>query len=137
MRGTSNCTVIISDEQIGSPVVADPDVVIVFNRPSIEKFLPKVKKGGLCLFDPHEIKEYDGARDDVRTLPVPATATADKLGMAKVANVVMTGAYLSAAGAIRPESIMAAIKATLGKKHMDKVPVNEKALAEGMALGGK
>lgn len=132
--GTSNCTVILSDDPIGSPVVADPDVAIVFNRPSIEKFLPRVKPGGICLFDPHEIKEYDGARADVTTVSVPSIEIANRLGMLKVANVVMTGAYLAAAGMISPDSIMASITATLGKRHADKIPVNEKALREGMAV---
>lgn len=135
--GTSNCTVIISDEPIGSPVVADPDVVIVFNRPSIEKFLPTVKPGGVCLYDPHEVKEYGGHRSDVTVVAVPATETANRLGLVKIANVVMTGAYLGAAGMVSFDAIMGSLKATLSKRHMDKLPLNEKALLAGMEITKK
>jgi 2-oxoisovalerate ferredoxin oxidoreductase beta subunit len=92
--GTANCHVTISDQPIGSPLVSETDVLIAMNRPSLEKFQPDVRPGGLILYNRSLISGVT-LRDDVQVVPVPATEIADQLGNSKVANVVMVGAYLA------------------------------------------
>lgn len=95
--GTANCTVVISDEPIGSPVVADPSILIVLNRPSLDRFEPQVRPGGLIVYDGTMVTRAP-VRTDVTVVAVPATAIARDLGSARAANVVLLGALL----AIRP-----------------------------------
>jgi 2-oxoisovalerate ferredoxin oxidoreductase beta subunit len=106
--GTANCHVIISDKPIGSPLVSETDVLIAMNRPSLEKFLPEVRRGGLVLYDSSLISGVT-LRDDVQSVPVPATELADKIGNTKVANVVMLGAYLALSGLLPDETVLGAI----------------------------
>jgi Pyruvate/2-oxoacid:ferredoxin oxidoreductase gamma subunit len=106
--GTANCHVIISDKPIGSPLVSETDVLIAMNRPSLEKFQPEVRQDGLILYDSSLIAGV-ALRDDVQATAVPATELADKIGNAKVANVVMLGAYLALSNLLPDETILGAI----------------------------
>lgn len=92
--GTANCHVTISDKPIGSPLVSATDVLMAMNRPSLEKFQPDVRPGGLIIYDSSLISGVT-LREDVQSVAIPATEIADKLGNTKVANVVMLGAYLA------------------------------------------
>ena len=132
--GTANCTVIMSEEPIGSPVVEDPDIIMVFNRPSIEKFQTMLKEGGKCFYDSSLIPEFDGKRDDVEYIPIPATGEAAKMGNTKVANLVMGGAYLERTDFIDLDTVMKALADTLPKRRHNLLPLNEKALNLGMEL---
>lgn len=93
--GTAHCTVVISDRPIASPVVADPAILVALNRPSLDRFEPAVRPGGLIVCD-LTMTERAPARTDVRAVAVPATAIAADVGMARVANVVVLGALLAA-----------------------------------------
>lgn len=106
--GTANCHVIISDKPIGSPLVSETDVLIAMNRPSLEKFQPEVRRGGLILYNNSLISGVT-LREDVQVVPVPATELADNLGNSKVANVVMLGAYLALSGLLPDEIVLGAI----------------------------
>jgi 2-oxoglutarate ferredoxin oxidoreductase subunit gamma len=106
--GTANCTVVISDEPIASPVVADPTIVIAMNRPSLERFEPAVRPGGLILTD-STIVERAPQRADVTSAAVPATAIANELGATRSANVVIMGALLAARPILSEESVRAAL----------------------------
>jgi 2-oxoglutarate ferredoxin oxidoreductase subunit gamma len=92
--GTANCTVVVSDEPIGSPVVADPSILIVLNRPSLDRFEPLVRPGGLILYDSTMVTRAP-VRTDVTAVGVPATAIARDLGSARAANVVLLGVLLA------------------------------------------
>ncbi|MHC1594945.1 MAG: 2-oxoacid:acceptor oxidoreductase family protein [Methanotrichaceae archaeon] len=94
--GTSNCSVVVSGESIGSPVVDKPDVLVAFNRPSLDKFASGVKKGGLILYD--AMAGEFSAPEGVRAIPVPATAAASAKGIEQAANTVMLGALMEAGG---------------------------------------
>ncbi|MDZ7289071.1 MAG: 2-oxoacid:acceptor oxidoreductase family protein [candidate division KSB1 bacterium] len=106
--GTANCHVIISDKPIGSPLVSESDVLVAMNRPSLEKFQPEVRAGGMILYNSSLISGV-ALRDDVRITPVPATEIADKVGNTKVANVVMLGAYLALSKLLSEEIVLSAI----------------------------
>jgi Pyruvate/2-oxoacid:ferredoxin oxidoreductase gamma subunit len=95
--GTSNCHVRISAVPIDSPLVSRPNVLIALNEPSLRKFLPSMEPGGLVLYNADRVP-VDCAGNGVRIIPIASTAIADRLGSAKVGNVVMLGALLEATG---------------------------------------
>ncbi len=112
--GTANCTVVISDEPIGSPVVADPSILIVLNRPSLDRFEPQVRPGGMIVYDSTMVTRAP-IRTDVSVVAVPATAVASGLGSTRAANVVLLGALL----AIRPVVTTATARAVLDEMVAD------------------
>jgi 2-oxoisovalerate ferredoxin oxidoreductase beta subunit len=113
--GTSNCSVVISGQPIGSPVVDHPDVLVAFNRPSLEKFAPTVKKGGLILYD-SQAGSFQ-APDGVRAISVPATGIAEERGTPQAANTAMFGALMQAGNLGLPsEAYGNAFRETFSKK---------------------
>jgi len=127
--GTSNCSVIISGQSIGSPVIDHPDVLVAFNRPSLEKFAPTVKKGGLILYDSlaGEFRPPEG----VRAIPVPATQIATDKGAQQAANTAMFGALMQAGNLGLPrEAYGNAFKVTFAKKPK-LIPLNLEILEAG------
>ena len=92
--GTANCTVIISDEPVGAAIVADPDVAVVLNLPSLEKYEPMVKPGGLLVVNSSLINEAV-SRTDIDVAYVPANDIANELGSAKMMNMATLGALLA------------------------------------------
>lgn len=127
--GTANCHVNISEKRIGSPLVAETDVLIAMNLPSLEKFENEVCKDGV-IFVNSSLIEQKVTRDDVETLYVPATEIADELGQTKVANVVMLGAYLGYTGLLSVESVLAAAESVIKRKEF--MDINKKALQRGI-----
>ncbi len=107
--GTANCTVVISDEPIASPVVADPTILIAMNRPSLDRFEAAVRPGGLIVCD-STLVERAASRSDVQTLLVPATAIAKDLGSTRAANVVLLGALLAARPILSETGIRAGLE---------------------------
>lgn len=101
--GTANCSVVISDEEIGSPVVTAPDVLVCFNSTALEKFLPQLKPGGLLLVNSSQVSAEMITRTDIRTVQIPINQLADELGSPKVANIIMYAAIVSQTGVISIE----------------------------------
>lgn len=91
--GTSNCSVCISDVEIGSPLVGSPDILLVFNLPSYEKFEPKVEKGGIMIVDSSMVEKMS-TRDDITSIYIPARNIAEENNMSGLANVIMLGRLL-------------------------------------------
>ena len=108
--GTANCTIIISDAPIGSPITSKPDVLIAMNKPSLEKFESKVKPGGLIIVDNFLI-DKKVERDDVETIYIPAMKIANELGTENLGNMVMAGAYLKAQDYAKLEDLEKSVKA--------------------------
>jgi 2-oxoglutarate ferredoxin oxidoreductase subunit gamma len=131
--GTTNCCVIVSDEPVGSPVVTEADAVIVFNRPSLDKFEKVLKPGGK-LFVNSSLIDKKVSRGDIDVYYIPANETAISLGNVKVVNIVMLGAYIKASGLVKNDSIFKAIEKTFGTKKAELIAVNEKAYSEGEKL---
>jgi 2-oxoglutarate ferredoxin oxidoreductase subunit gamma len=129
--GTANCTVIISGEPIGSPVVPAPGCAAVLNRPSMDKFEPMVKPGGLLIVN-SSLVDRKAIRTDIKTIYVDANRLAEeKLGSSKVANMIVLGAYIAATGVVTAEGV----KATMEKKMKDKarfLPMNKAAIDLGI-----
>jgi 2-oxoglutarate ferredoxin oxidoreductase subunit gamma len=129
--GTANCTVIISDELIGSPVVTSPDFLIVMSDASLIKFLPKLKQNGLFLYDSSFIHD-PALRTDVSTVAVPATEIARKIGNTKTANMVLLGAFIAKTGIVNASSVFEAIESSMPETKKNGIADNKIALAEGI-----
>jgi len=131
--GTCNCTVVISDKTVGSPVIQSPRAVLAMNLPSLEKFEPNVRPGGLLLINSSLINR-GSARDDVEVVQVPANEIANELGNPRGANMVALGAYLGASGAVGVEEVEQVIRETFAGKPTV-VDVNIEALHRGYDIG--
>ena len=127
--GTANCQVIISDERIGSPLVSTPDVLIAMNRPSLERFEPDVREGGLIIYNSSLI-DIEPQRRDVEVIAIPATEIADELGNTWVANMVVLGSYVAKTGILTKEAITSAFPVFIKRKNL--IPLNEEAVQKGI-----
>jgi len=128
--GTANCGVIVSEKPVGSPIVTDATSVIVMNLPSLLKFEKDLVKDGLLLVNSSLI-DKKASRDDIKAYYIPANELAVEIGNAKVANMVMLGAFLELTKAVEIESIMAALKKVFGPAKEHLLPANEEALKKG------
>lgn len=128
--GTANCTVIIADEEIGAPYTDSIDVLIAMNEPSLNKFLHKIKTGGVVIVN-SSMCNAKVDRDDIQVYYIPADDIANEIGSAKVANIVMVGAYINKSGALTEEEMMKTIKVKLGKRP-ELLELNKIALKMGM-----
>ena len=131
--GTANCSVIVSDELIGSPVVTDADTLVAMNRPSLDKFEKFVKPGGTILINSSLI-EQKVQRDDVTAYYFPVNEIAAECGSAKAANMVMLGAYVKLKGFPTEGDLLSAFLKVFGEGKKNLLPLNEKAVAAGAAL---
>ena len=130
--GTANCTVVISDEEIASPVASSPEFVIAMNQPSVMRFQNQIQSGGL-FFVNSSLVESEISRGDISIIKVPANSIAENLGSPKSANMVMLGAFTRRSGLVSLASVIEALKFILGKKQK-LLAVNEKALKAGYDL---
>ena len=130
--GTANCSVAISSTPIGSPVFTHPSEVIAMNLPSLLKFEPLVQSGGLIFVNTSTVSQRV-QRTDVTAVYVPCGEIADEIGNAKVANMVMLGAYIQATKALQPDTIRHMITTLFTGKKAKLVDLNFKALERGMA----
>lgn len=128
--GTATCTVVISDEPIGSPVVADPDVAIVLNRPSMEKFEPRIRPGGLLIIH-RSMVDKPATRTDIRVVEVDAIEEATALGRPQVANMVLLGALLAVHPVVAFESVAQALALHFPPERHQLVELNVAAVARG------
>ena len=128
--GTANCVVIVSEEVIGSPIVRDPDMLVVLNSASLEKFQSRLKPNGILILDSSLVKGQ--LRDDVRVLSVPATDIALSLGNPKSANMVLLGAVIAASGLVSEEGAMNALKELTPARRVKDLDANRAAIKKGM-----
>ena len=128
--GTANCTVVVADEEIGSPMVRTPGAVVAFNGPSLDKYGPTVKNGGLLVVNRSLIPE-GGSRPGIAVVGVPANAIAEELGAPRLANMVLLGALLAHQDLVSLDSVERALRAHLPQRHHHLLPANAKALKAG------
>ncbi len=129
--GTANCTVILSDALIGSPVVSRPDILIVMNDASLCRFLPRLRSNGLFFYDSSLITAGI-PRNDIEAIGIPATAMADSLGNTKSANMVALGGLIAKTGLVRKESAFLALGSMMKDREKDRAAINQKAIQRGM-----
>jgi 2-oxoglutarate ferredoxin oxidoreductase subunit gamma len=128
--GTANCRVIISDENIGSPIVTNPSTLLAMNESSLQKFTPEVKKGGLIIIN-SSLSKKEIETDDVEILKIPATELAEKLGDSRVANMVILGAYVNRRKIVSLERTMDSLSKVLGEGKENLFKLNTEALRKG------
>lgn len=127
--GTANCTVVISDEPIGSPVINSPEALIIMNNPSLEAFEPKLKSSGL-LFVNSNLVTRQTKRKDINVIPVPANDVAVEAGERRAANMVIFGAYVAKTGIISKEDVANGFKELFSSK-AQALEVNLRAFEKG------
>lgn len=128
--GTASCSVIISDEPVGSPIVSRPDVLIAMNLPSLDRYEDAVATGGTIFVDSTLI-ERKVKREDVAVYYVPATRLASENNMPTLANMIIMGKILKVMNDFSEESVNAALKKVISAKHADMLDTNLKALQIG------
>jgi 2-oxoglutarate ferredoxin oxidoreductase subunit gamma len=130
--GTANCSVVLSDKPVGSPVFAHPTELIALNEPSLMKFEPDVLPGGTVLVNSDVVTDRM-SRADLTAVYVPCSQIADEVGNPKVGNMVMLGAYVAVSRVLKPETIESMIQHIFTGHKAKFVPLNIEAFRRGMA----
>lgn len=128
--GTSNCTVVISDEDIGSPSVVSPDIAIVMNKPSFEKFAPRVQAGGKLFLDSTLI-DLTTDRKDISVIPVPAAALAEENDLQGFSNVILMGKIIKETGLFLYDDFVEYLVGSIPPAKAALIEKNKKALELG------
>jgi len=128
--GTANCSIIISDSEISSPIVTRATSIIAMNRPSLDKFENTVIPGGK-LFINSSIIDVKSSRTDIDVYYVPCNEIAHEMGNDKVANMIMLGAYLAKCPVVSVDTVLEALLEKLGKNKSHLIPLNREAITKG------
>ncbi|MCP4359918.1 MAG: 2-oxoacid:ferredoxin oxidoreductase subunit gamma [Chloroflexi bacterium] len=128
--GTAHCTVIISDEPVGAPIVAQPDIALVFNQPSFEKYETLVKSGGLIVVNSSIVSE-ELLRLDVDCVTIPANEIAEQFGTVKMLNMAMLGGMIAARPLLSLETMSQALRDHLPARKAHLIEGNLAVLQEG------
>jgi 2-oxoglutarate ferredoxin oxidoreductase subunit gamma len=131
--GKARCTVVVSDEEIGSPIVRRPSSAIVMNIPSMEAYEPAIKPGGTLVINSSLI-DLTSARDDIQVVYVPATTMAADIGNTRVANMILLGAWAVTTGVVTLEQLAQALADHLPEDKQRFVSINQEALRHGAAV---
>ena len=128
--GTASCSVIVSDDPVGSPIVSNPDILVAMNLPSFDKFESTVVAGGMIFADSTLI-ERKSARDDVKVFYIPATQLASDNGFPTLANMIIVGKILKELGQFDEDALRAALGKVISAKRADMLETNLKAMKLG------
>ena len=131
--GTANVTVIISDDRISSPILSKYDVAIVLNQPSLDKFEPKVKPGGLLIYDGYGVINPP-TRKDIAVYRINAMDKAAEMKNAKVFNMIVLGGLLKVCPVVSTDGLKKALYKSLPERHHNLIPLNMQAVEEGMKI---
>jgi 2-oxoglutarate ferredoxin oxidoreductase subunit gamma len=131
--GKARCTVVVSEQEIGAPLVRRPSSAIVLNIPSMHAFEPAVKAGGVLVVNSSMVPDKS-EREDIRIIYVPASDTAMNLGNLRMANEVCLGALIEATGVVSLSAIEEALDSHLPERHRHLLALNKEALCTGAAL---
>ncbi len=131
--GTANCTVVLSDDDIGSPIIQRPKSLIIMNRPSLDKFQGRLIDGGVQVVNSSLIDEKLAETKRIKTLFVPCNEIADKLGNTRMANMVAIGAYLQVTDIMTPQAAIDALENVINPRYAKLIPANTKAIEAGAA----
>jgi 2-oxoglutarate ferredoxin oxidoreductase subunit gamma len=131
--GTSNVTVIISDERISSPILSAFDTAIILNQQSLDKFENAVKSGGMLLYDPNGITRHP-ERKDINIYQIAAADKASEIGISKLFNMIVLGGFLKYKPIVQSEFIRKGLEKSLPARHHSLIPDNEKAIDIGKEI---
>lgn len=125
--GTANCSVILTDENIGSPIVTEPTSVVVMNRPSLDKFENALVQGGVLIMD-SDLVTRDPERKDIEVIKIPAQTAAGEVGSTQIANMILLGALVEKTGIVPMGALLKALKDHGKEKFYE---MNKNALEKG------
>jgi len=128
--GTANCSVIVSETPIGSPIVSQPEILIALNKPSFEKYEKRTVSGG-CIFVDSSLVDVKSTRDDIKVFYVPATELATKAGNSTLSNIVLIGKAIKETGIFTEEEIASCLDQIIPEKKAALRELNKKALKAG------
>jgi 2-oxoglutarate ferredoxin oxidoreductase subunit gamma len=128
--GTANCSVVISSDEVATPVVSRPETVIVMNEPSLAKFEPLVKPGGLMIINSSLVNSRP-KRTDIKVVYVQCNKIAEEIGTTKIANMVALGAFAGLTGAVSIEAISKALTKVFKRAKPEIIELNVRALQKG------
>lgn len=131
--GTANCTVILSDEKISSPILNSYDTAIILNQQSLDKFEKSIKPGGTLIYDPYGITT-EPTRKDINIHKINAMDACIEMNAAKAFNMILLGGFLKIRPVVELENVLRGLKKTLPERHHHLIPMNEAALKKGMEI---
>jgi 2-oxoglutarate ferredoxin oxidoreductase subunit gamma len=134
--GTANCTVVIADEEIGSPLVEHPPLAIALNLPSYDKYEPLIQPGGTIVVN-QSMVDRGSKREDINTILVPANEIAEEIGDRRLTNMVVVGALLAALPDLSLKQVEKALATHLPERHRDLLPKNYEALRRGFEIASE
>ncbi len=133
--GTCNCSVILSDNDISSPIIGNPDILVAFNIQSYDKFMPRISSGGILFADSTLIDKWP-ERGDIKSYFIPATQIANDIGMPKLVNVVMLGYFIKNTDIFTADYIRSAITDSLPASKAELREANGRAFDLGYGYNG-
>lgn len=128
--GTANCTVVVSDKEIASPIASRPEFAVAMNHPSMVKYQDLVKAGG-CLFLNSDLILDTPEKDTIRVVRVPANSLAHEMGQDRALNMVMLGVVAAISGIVSEQTLFQAVETVLGGKKRSLIEINQQALVKG------
>jgi 2-oxoglutarate ferredoxin oxidoreductase subunit gamma len=131
--GTAHCTIVISDDEIGSPLVRRPTAAVVLNQPSMARYAALVQPGGVLVLDSALIAGR-AERPDLHEIALPAKDIAAELGDPQIANMVLLGALIGATGVVQPATLAQMLDAHLSQRRRAALEANKQALQRGLAV---
>ncbi len=134
--GTAHCTVIISKEPIGSPLIRNPDVVLALNLPSVDKYEDLVLKGGVLVAN-SSLFNREIQRKDITSLLIPANQIAEEIGVSRLANMIMIGAMARLKPILPLDAVKKALEEHIPERHKKTLPMNFEALDKGFKFAEK
>jgi 2-oxoglutarate ferredoxin oxidoreductase subunit gamma len=134
--GTANCTVVMSDKSVGSPVVECPLALVAMNLPSLDKFEPKVRQGGLVVYNVSLINR-EPKRGDLRVIPIRANEIANELGVPKALNMVALGALVAASEVVKIETVQEVVEEMFAGNEKVKEKNREALMAGYLEVKGR
>jgi 2-oxoglutarate ferredoxin oxidoreductase subunit gamma len=134
--GTANCTVVVSDDEIFSPVASFPDYAVIMNKPSLAKYEGSIKEGGTIILN-SSLVDRDPSRDDVDVVKVPANDIAKELESDRTINMIMLGALVGKTGITTQDSIMNGLAEIVKAKNASLMDLNRKGMDKGVEYGLK
>jgi 2-oxoglutarate ferredoxin oxidoreductase subunit gamma len=129
--GTANCIVVISDDEIGSPIVGKPSNLIMMNPPSLMRFMPKLKENGFLLYNSSLCDPKLVEREDIRVLGVPVIELAGEAGNDRLGNMIALGAFLQRTNVVAIDSVIGALAEVLAERHHRLIPLNTRVIRKG------
>ena len=134
--GTANCTVVIADDEIGSPLVKNPPFAIALNLPSFDKYEETLAPGGTLIVN-QSMVDRAAKRADINVVMVPCNEIAEQIGDKKLLNMVAVGALLTVLNDITLKDVEKALEGHLPKRHAHLLPKNYEALKKGYEAAQK